>query len=309
MPHMLPSLFATLLISVYSHPAGLECGTDASTRLRVGQTIMKSTVATAPTDSPVKVDVQGSTVTVSSKAGIFFAAKAFGEGASLSLSAGDASLNLTKTCTNQVYTVDGKSASYTFTHDKAESIVVGYSSKPSVVSLITVKVSAVAEAMDMKCPSGPLVHASAQITTTAAASCGKVKEEILARIAGQATGAWHDPHNNGTYHIDDSSTDSLKIHRVTGNHKPGPYTDDIILTLSSAGSAGTCKIEGCSASQTFSVADFGTNYCNIRMLYCGSADGCKPVAEDFSSPEGTVQTSPGASKGIQNCLKVRNVIV
>jgi hypothetical protein len=161
---------------------------------------------------------------------------------------------------------------------------------------------------NMKCPSSPaLVHASAQIATEAPVSCDKVKEEVLARIQGQATGAWHDPHNNGTYYIDDSSSDSLQIHRVSGNHKPGPYTDKITLTLTS--SSNSCLIAGCSESQSFSIGDFGTNYCNIRMLYCGSADGCKPVKNNFASAEGKVETSIGASKGIQNCLKVKAVVV
>jgi hypothetical protein len=275
---------------------------------------MKATVGNAPADSPIKVVVQGPLVTVTAQIGTFFAAKAFGAGATISPKSGDSSLSLTKECSNQVYSVDGKSTTYTFTQSKAESIVVGYASGPGVVSLVTAKVPSVAVAAaapaDIKCPSSPSsVHAWAQITTTAATSCRKVKEEVLARIAGQASGMWHDPHNNGTYHVDDSSSNIIQIRRVTGNHKPGPYTDKIILTLGGSDTDDSCKIEACSASQTFSIADFGTNYCNIRMLYCGSADGCKPVKDDFTSSDETVKTSLGASKGISNCLKVDALIV
>merc|ERR1711937_816695 len=35
------------------------------------------------------------------------------------------------------------------------------------------------------------------------------------------------------------------------------------------------------------------NYCDIRNLYCGSADGCKTVAHDFTSNEETVTASSG----------------
>eukprot|EP00969_Alexandrium_andersonii_P223855 9886440-Alexandrium_andersonii.AAC.1 len=27
----------------------------------------------------------------------------------------------------------------------------------------------------------------------------------------------------------------------------------------------------------------GTNYCNLKMLYCGTADGCRPVRSQFAS--------------------------
>jgi len=146
MARMLLSFLVTLLMGVYSHPAGLECGTDASTRLRVGQKIMKSTVTDAAADSPVKVLVQGSIVTVTSQAGIHFAIKAFGEGATISIDPaegpeGSKELSLTKDCSNQAYTMTGTPETYTFTHNKAESIVVGYASKPGVVSLVTAKVS------------------------------------------------------------------------------------------------------------------------------------------------------------------------
>jgi len=100
---------------------------------------MQSTVADAPADSPVKVEVQGSTVRVSSQAGITFAAKAFGEGATISVSGEDTSLRLTRECSNQVYTVNGNFATYLFTHNKAESIVVGYV-KPGLIPFLPGKV-------------------------------------------------------------------------------------------------------------------------------------------------------------------------
>jgi len=148
MASMFLSLFASLLLVAHSHPAGLECGTDDSTRLRAGQTIMKSKVAAAPADAPVKIDVSGSIVKITSKAGTHFAAKAFGDGATLSTT--DSSLSLTKSCTNQVYTVSGNLTTYTFQHAKAASIVVGYASAPGVVSLVTAKIEALAAPKEEK---------------------------------------------------------------------------------------------------------------------------------------------------------------
>lgn len=137
---------ASLLVGAHSDARYLECGTDTSSRLRVGQNIMQRNVERAPSDSPVTVEVHGSTVTVSSQHGVQFVAKAFGEGATLS--AVDASgLQLTKDCSNQMYTVNGQSSSYTFSHNKAESIVVGYYKPgglipfaPGKVHLVEVKI-------------------------------------------------------------------------------------------------------------------------------------------------------------------------
>jgi len=114
---------------------------------------MQHAVEDAPADSPIKVEVQGSTVTVSSQAGIRFAARAFGEGATIGLeSPQDTSLRMTKDCKNQVYTVNGKSTTYAFTVlGKATSIVVGFHKPwggfaPGKVYLVTYKFPTVASA-------------------------------------------------------------------------------------------------------------------------------------------------------------------
>ena len=149
------------------------------------------------------------------------------------------------------------------------------------------------------CPgSKSWIHASCQVDVTAQASCKDVIFEMEARVLGVSKGKWHDPHNNGTYTIT-GDADGLNLQRVTGNKK---YTDKIKFTFAQV-SDGTCQIQGCSESQSFSIGDFSTNYCNMRMLYCGSADGCKPVARDFSSTETQVSPSFGASKNPSDCLK------
>merc|ERR1712203_128233 len=130
----------------------------------------------------------------------------------------------------------------------------------------------------MTCPSTAawLGACGMKITTTASASCDKVEAEMKARVNGQASGAWHDPHNNGKYTLQNYGG-TLSTSRLTGD---GKYTDKQIFTLSPAGD--NCKIEACSRSQVTSYLDFGTNYCDLKMLYCGKADGCKPVENDFS---------------------------
>ena len=150
------------------------------------------------------------------------------------------------------------------------------------------------------CPgSKSLVHASCQVDVTAKASCKDVMSEMEARVAGISTGKWHDPHNNGTYTIDGHSSGELDLQRVTGNKK---YTDKIKFTFED-GTDGTCNIQGCSESQVFSVKDFSTNYCNMRMLYCGSAEGCKPVGKDFAVTETKVSPSFGAGDNPTDCLQ------
>jgi len=128
-----------------------------------------------------------------------------------------------------------------------------------------------------------------------------VRREILTRILTQGKG-WHDPHNNGTYAVLDSSMkDKLVLQRTSGGS--GQYTDKVNFVLERAGAG--CMLHGCSESQVFSVADMSTNYCNLRMLYCGAADGCKPVTRDFSVTEEQVSHSFGAGTDKNACLAVR----
>ena len=150
----------------------------------------------------------------------------------------------------------------------------------------------------VKCPkSSAWVHAHCSVTGSIKGNCTQVSEEIKARVNGQY-GAWHDPHNNGTYTLDSSTDTELDLHRVTGNKK---YTDKMIITLSPS-SVG-CDFSACSASQVTSVLDYSTNYCNLRMLYCSSADGCKPVLHDMPVTESNVAASSGQSDKTA-CLKV-----
>merc|ERR1719174_305227 len=142
----------------------------------------------------------------------------------------------------------------------------------------------------MVCPGSPShVHAGMEVVATAAASCSYVEDEMKARINGQFD-KWHDPHHNGT----------LSAHRRTGDDK---YTDKMVFTLTDTG-VQACKIEACSESQVFSIGDAGTNYCNLRMLYCGLKDGCKPVLHDIASDEEYLKRMAEASVNLKACLAV-----
>lgn len=151
----------------------------------------------------------------------------------------------------------------------------------------------------MSCPStaawGPAC--GMKVTTTASASCADVQAEIKARIDGQY-GKWHDPHNNGTYKME-SYGGTFSTSRLTGD---GKYTDKQIFTLTDK--SGSCEIEACSRSQVTSILDMGTNYCDLKMLYCGSKDGCKPVITDFTVGDETTEKFSQASVDMSACLKV-----
>jgi len=150
----------------------------------------------------------------------------------------------------------------------------------------------------MTCPSTPAVLACGmRVTTTASASCADVLGEMKARIAGEY-GAWHDPHHNGTYSVESYGGD-FSTSRLTGD---GKYTDKQIFTLTDQ--SGSCLIEACSRSQVFSIGDAGTNYCDLKMLFCGSKDGCKPVNHDFAAGKETTSKFSQASVDMGSCLKV-----
>jgi len=152
-----------------------------------------------------------------------------------------------------------------------------------------------------KCPgSNAWVHASCEVAVEVHAGCDDVIAEMEARVAGIEKGTWHDPHNTGVYAILGRGASELSMQRRTGN---GKYTDKLVFTFEKV-SPSQCKIQGCSESQVTSVADFSTNYCNLRMMYCGSADGCKPVTKDFATSESSINPSFGAGKDPKECLAV-----
>merc|ERR1712232_364672 len=90
---------------------------------------------------------------------------------------------------------------------------------------------------------------------------------------------------------------TVSTSRVTGD---GKYTDKQVFTLTPDGD--TCKIEACSRSQVFSLLDMGTNYCDLKMLYRGSADGCKPVKNDFTVSNEKTEKFSLACVDLAKCL-------
>ena len=147
-----------------------------------------------------------------------------------------------------------------------------------------------AATVDAACPGSPAaVHAKCKMKITfPSASCATVQEEIIHRMKGDF--GWTDPHNDGIYTLQDSNEETLKGSRLTGDKK---YTDLFEMTFSSSSNnqkgGDYCLVEACSESQVTSVIDFSTNYCNLHVLYCSSAENC-PIAkydleyeEDYST--------------------------
>jgi hypothetical protein len=77
----------------------------------------------------------------------------------------------------------------------------------------------------------------------------------------------------------------------------------MIFTLTPGASSSSCKLEACSRSQVFSLLDMGTNYCNLKMLFCGSKDGCKPVAHDFTVAPELTESFQQSNVDLSACLK------
>mmetsp|Transcript_7986 Transcript_7986/g.18790 ORF Transcript_7986/g.18790 Transcript_7986/m.18790 type:complete len:189 (-) Transcript_7986:76-642(-) len=151
------------------------------------------------------------------------------------------------------------------------------------------------------CPgSRAWIHAWTQVTVRVSGSCSDAMDEMVARVDGQFN-KWHDPHNNGTYTILQSSPSQLDLSRLTGD---GKYTDLMIFTFEPDG-GNHCLLKGCSESQVFSIRDFSTNFCNLYSLYCGSSQRCRWVAHDLSSTRVSVSGSLGAGRDESMCLQVR----
>merc|ERR1711862_659705 len=138
------------------------------------------------------------------------------------------------------------------------------------------------------------------------ASCADVQAEIEARAGGN----WVDPHNGGIYSVLDSSVGVVNTQRTTNPATSvggQVYTDKQTFVLTEQD--GGCKIEGCSESQGFSVGDFSTNYCDLRNLYCGSADGCSTLSHDFATQENSHKGSIGAGHDAGACVVTAGVSV
>ena len=48
----------------------------------------------------------------------------------------------------------------------------------------------------------------------------------------------------------------------------------------------------------------GTNYCALKMLFCGSKDGCKPVVHDFTVASELTESFQQSNVDLRGCLKV-----
>merc|ERR1711862_1071116 len=140
-----------------------------------------------------------------------------------------------------------------------------------------------------------------KVTATADTTCANVQAEIDARA--QAENSWVDPHNGGVYTLLSSEAGLVQTQRTTNPATSvggQVYTDKQTFVLTDADSG--CKIEACSESQGASGADFSTNYCDIRNLYCGSVDGCSPVSTDFTSSEVSHKGSLLAGHDFGQCI-------
>jgi len=186
--------------------------------------------------------------------------------------------------------------------DHKGSLGAGHDFSKCVVKADATAVVGAGASDDYNCPgSASWVHASMKVTATASASCTDVREEIHARAS--AVGGWKDPHNGGIYTILESDDTMIKTQRTT-NPKTSVggkvYTDKQNFVLKDTGNS--CEIMACSESQGTSVADMSTNYCDIRNLYCGSADGCTPVGHDFATNENSHSGSLGAGYDFGKCI-------
>lgn len=138
-----------------------------------------------------------------------------------------------------------------------------------------------ASAQDDVCPGSPAwKFASCKMNVKFKnTSCSEVQSEINQRLESTS---WVDPHNQGTYtKLENTSGNVIKAQRLTGD---GKYTDLFNFSFTD-GSDGGCDVTACSQSQCISVLDFSTNYCNLRNLYCSSADGCVPLQFEFDYVE------------------------
>merc|ERR1712166_737934 len=115
---------------------------------------------------------------------------------------------------------------------------------------------------------GDMLHAHCEMTTTIQASCA----DSYTTMAKELT-TFQDP-ASGIYAIKSESAGSnIWATRTTPTKH---YVDDIEFTLTDAGA--TCNVVAKSRSQSFSIYDYDTNYCNMYNPLRQSGLKFSPVA-------------------------------
>jgi len=148
------------------------------------------------------------------------------------------------------------------------------------------------------CPGSPAgMHAWLSIDASVSVSCENARAEVLARVAGQGTNKWTDPHG-GTYTLVSDAAEGITVSRLSAN---GRYTDHVLLKFVASGSS--CNVASCSESQGSSMADQSTNLCNSWNLLCTNTENCCHVSHDLGTFSYSVSgKSSAAGSSISPCL-------
>lgn len=122
-----------------------------------------------------------------------------------------------------------------------------------------------------------MIHAKCSKTILISSSCKNVQDEVERRIQGKDN--WVDPKSKpGKYELIKSISShggdrSTLAQRTTGDGSN--YTDKFLLSYASGEKKDTCLVSACSESQSTSVYDYSTNFCNFHNLLCSKEEGCK----------------------------------
>ena len=125
-------------------------------------------------------------------------------------------------------------------------------------ALVLAPAAIVASASSIKdYPSSDMFHSHCELTTTVAAPCRSVYTTFNSPIAAYAKG----DQGSGLYSVHASYSGDFCAIRETPTHH---YKDDILFSL--VDSNGACTVTAKSRSQSLSVYDFDTNYCNMYNI-------------------------------------------
>ena len=141
------------------------------------------------------------------------------------------------------------------------------------------------------CPGSPSPrHAKCSLQIEFEQPCAEVQAEVVARLRGAK--GWRCPKTHpGIYTLISASAGAVRGSRETGpgSTPPGPgksYIDHFGFTFAERALGGSgCTVQACSESQGPSGCDYSTNYCNVRNLYCNSAEGCRVLRHELISKE------------------------
>lgn len=170
---------------------------------------------------------------------------------------------------------------------------------------------------DDECPAtNATVAAGMRLRAVVESSCSDLLDEVATRVESSAAGTYHDP-SGGKYepvdveieHVDgsnDTEVESGVIDTVRVNVNKNSTTSQRFIFKRSG--VAMCEVSACSRNQFEQAEDDGQNYCALKMMLCGSYDGCAYAKTDIKVVAEQTMPFESAVADIEKCVDITGTV-